>query len=98
MTENMVLQQRDINLLLSNGYLQRDIKQIQEAIKKTEYTQYELQPPYTIVKKLTAAEAYKKLGREKFLSGIGRSAFHFTASREYSKKYGVMFDSHKLFK
>ena len=98
MTREMVLQPKDINLLINWGYRKSDIPQIQEAIYKSDYTQYELQAPYKEIKKLTAEEAYKKLGNEQFLSGIGRSAFHWSASREYSKKYGVSIDSSRLFK
>lgn len=97
MTKQMILQTKDINTLKEWGYSNKDIKQIQEAIEVTEYTKHELVPPYKDVKKLTAAEAYRLLGNEQFLSGISRSAFHWSASREYCKKYGVSFDSSKLF-
>lgn len=97
MTKQMILQTKDINTLKEWGYSNKDIKQIQEAIDVTEYTKHELVPPYKDVKKLTAAEAYRLLGNKQFLSGISRSAFHWSASREYCKKYGVSFDSSKLF-
>lgn len=98
MTKDMVLQTKDVNLLLSWGYQVAEIPQIQDAIYKSEYMQYELEPPYKEIKQLTAEEAYKKLGHRQFLSGISRSAFHWSASREYSKKYGVAIDSSRLFK
>lgn len=98
MTKEMILQTKDINILKEWGYSDKDIKQIQEAIEVTEYTKHELEPPYKDVKSLTALEAYKLLGNKMFLSGISRSAFHWSASREYCKKYGVSFDSSKLFK
>lgn len=97
MTKEMILEEKDINTLKEWGYSDRDIKQIQEAVEITEYTKHELKPPYKDVKSLTALEAYELLGNEMFLSGISRSAFHWSASREYCKKYGVSFDSSKLF-
>lgn len=97
MTKEMILEEKDINILKEWGYSDNNIKQIQEAIEVTEYTQYELKPPYKDVKSLTVLEAYRLLGNEIFLSGISRSAFHWSASREYCKKYGVSFDSRKLF-
>ena len=97
MTKQMILQAKDINILEKWGYSSKDIEQIQEAIGVTEYKKHELIPPYKDVKKLTAQEAYRLLGNNQFLSGISRSAFHWSASREYCKKYGVSFDSSRLF-
>lgn len=98
MTKDMILQTRDINILKKWGYLDEDISQIQEAINVSEYTKYKVKPPYEDVKSLAAAEAYKLLGNEMFLSGIARSAFHWSSAREYCKTYGVSFDSRKLFR
>ena len=42
-------------------------------------------------------EAVIILGREEFLSGISRSAIHYTASRESKGHSIVSFDSSKLF-
>lgn len=97
MTKEMKLEKKDIAILLEWGYLEEHIPQIQEAIQVSVYMQYENKMPYKDVKELTAYEAYKKLGREQFLSGISRSAFHWSSAREYCKKYGVSFDSSKLF-
>lgn len=100
MTEDMKLEKKDIDLLKEWGYPEEEIPQIQEAIEVSEYDLHEAKEPYRTVKTLTAAEAYKKLGREQFLSGISRSAFHWSASREClrTKKYNVGFDSSALFK
>lgn len=57
---------------------------------------------YTIVKgqrerEIKRSEALQLLGEEIFLSGIARSAFHFTAARETADgKTTILFDSSKL--
>ena len=100
MTKEMILEDKDIKILTSWGHPKEDIPQIQRAIEVSTYTLYEIAPPYKEGKKLTAAEAHRKLGNKEFLSGIARSAFHFSSARNClrGKKYGVLFDSSKLFK
>lgn len=97
--KSMELEKKDIDTLIEWGYEKSDIPQIQEAIDVSTYDLHEAKEPYRTVETLTAAEAYKKVGREQFLSGIGRSAFHRSSSREClrSKKYNVGFDSSALF-
>ena len=99
MTRDMVLQKRDIDLLKKWGYPDDDIPQIQEAINVSKYELHKADAPYSKVKDLTAAEEYEKAGREQFLSGIARSAFHWDSSRECEKnmKYTVWFNSRALF-
>lgn len=72
----MKLNEKEKNMLIKWGYSNEDIQQI-EHLKYT----------YTLVnknveKKLLEKEARKILTVEDFLSGIARSAFHKTASRE----------------
>jgi len=99
MTIDMKLQKKDVELLKSRGYSESDIPQIQEAIERSTYNLHLADAPYTEIRKLTALGAYRKLGREKFLSGISRSAFHWSASRETKDpKYNIGFDSSILFK
>lgn len=100
MTKDMKLEERDINTLIEIGYEEKDISQIQKAIEVSTYNLHEAKPPYTEVKNLTASQAYKIVGRLEFLSGIARSAFHWSASREClrRKEYLVGFDSTALFK
>lgn len=85
----------DIALLKSWGYMQKDIPQIQEAVLRSSYELYEKKTDKT--KFISASDAISILGREIFLSGIGRSAFHWSSSRE-TEDYVVSFDSRILFK
>lgn len=91
----MKLTPDDKRLLRSWGYLEQDMEQISEAIRKTTYTAYIADS--TRGKGISADAAVSILGRETFLSGIGRSAFHFTALRENDEHTRVLFNSHKLF-
>jgi len=50
-----------------------------------------------MVKKISREDAIKILGMETYLSGIARSAFHWSACRENEKGDIVSFDSSKLF-
>lgn len=81
----MKLTNSDKTLLKSWGYEEKDFAQIEEATQKTDYILNN--------KKISQKEALGKLGRKEYLSGISRSAFHFTAMRN-----GILFDSSKLFK
>ena len=74
------------------GFTDQDIKQISVAIGHTVYTFKS--------ERIAADKALDVLGRVAFLSGIGRSAFHFTAAREAKDNSGdvVYFDSSRLFK
>ena len=85
------LQSADKDYLLSIGYLDRDLPQIEEAIGKTIYETEE-------GKRVSHKEARRILGTEHFLSGIGRSAFHFSSVRDGKDGTKIYFDSSKLFK
>ena len=85
----------DIKFLLNKGYLQKDIPQIQKAIYRSSYRLYNENTDEENF--ISASEALDILGRKEFLSGISRSAFHWSASRE-RKRYTVFFDSSALFK
>lgn len=98
MTKYMLLEKKDIDTLMGWGYREKDLHQIQKAIYLTVYEKHKLAEPYDTVKRLTAAQAYRLLGNERFLSGISRSAFHLSASREYCKRFGVSFDSSTMFR
>lgn len=86
----MKLTSEDKKLLKSWGYKSSDFAQIERATNKTEY---ELND-----EKISLTEALEVLGRETYLSGISRSAFHWSAGRENEKGQMVHFDSSKLFK
>ena len=99
MTKDMILQPKDIEILKDSGYSDNDLIQIQEAINISDYTLNFTEPPYDDIRSLTARDAYNRLGREEFLSGIAMSAFHWSSSRICKNpKFSVLFDSSKLFK
>jgi hypothetical protein len=85
----MKLTKTDKELLTKWGYPEEDMNQIEEATTKTVY---ELND-----KKISCKKALEVLGREEFLSGISRSAFHWSSARNNEKGETVYFDSSKLF-
>lgn len=87
----MKLMSVDKEIIKSWGYTDDDFAQIERAMNRSIYTQGG-------DVKISRADAIKCLGREEYLSGICRSAFHFTAYRENIKGQSVHFDSSALFK
>lgn len=87
----MKLTNGDKKILSSWGHSEDDLKQIEEATRKTVY---ELNGK----ERISCQEAINLIGRKAFLSGISRSAFHWSASRytEDGNNF-VSFDSSKLF-
>lgn len=88
----MKLTNQDKEQLKNWGYTDKDLKQISAAIGCTVYT--------FKGERITADKAVDLLGRKNFLSGIGRSAFHFTTAKEVEdgSHAVVHFDSYKLFR
>ena len=86
----MKLTSMDKELLKNWGHEDEDCNQIERATTKTTYKSDN--------KKISLDEALKILGRETYLSGISRSAFHFSAYRQNEKGVAVLFDSSKLFR
>lgn len=88
----MGLTAKDRKFLLSWGYEERDFQQIERATRKSNTS-------YTLgVTPIDREEAIQLLGRENYLSGIARSAFHSSAVRETDDGRTVYFDSSRLFK
>ena len=85
----MKLTSEDKKLLKSWGHKSSDFKQIEEATNKTEYELGD--------NRISLTEVLEVLGRETYLSGISRSAFHRSACRENEKGQTVYFNSSKLF-
>lgn len=85
----MKLNNKDREYLRKCGYKESDFNQIEEATGKTVYEMND--------KKISTKKALEILGREIFLSGISRSAFHWSACRENEKGDEVYFNSSKLF-
>lgn len=81
----MKLTSEDKELLLSWGHTEKDFGQIEETMSKTIYEENG--------KRISRKQVCDKMSRAEWLSGISRSAFHFTAMRS-----GVLFDSSSLFK
>lgn len=104
---NLKLSDSDIAYLKKIGHTDEDIPQIEEALNVTKYTlgnadvsdngNIEIPDEEDDVE-ITAQEAREILGDDKFLSGLSRSAFHWTSGRwsDDDTKY-VSFDSSKLF-
>ena len=72
------------------GYGRKDFAQIQEATRRDKTT-YEMDGA-----PITRDEAVTRLGRLDYLSGIARSAFHFTAMRITEDGKVILFDSSRL--
>lgn len=87
----MKLTSEDKAYLKELGHPETDFAQIEEAIGKTVYT-------LNFKKQIALEKVLELLGRQTFLSGISRSAFHFSAVRQIGDSdVTVDFDSSKLF-
>lgn len=87
----MKLTKEDRAFLLSLGHEEYDLPQIEAALHEGRTT-------YTLGDKpITRAQAIQLLGRESYLSGISRSAFHYTAEQTTETGEAVGFDSYRLF-
>lgn len=89
---DMKLTEDDKQLLRSWNIEEREFAQIEEAFSVSK-TKYSLNG-----KRISRQKAIELLGREGYLSGIARSAFHYTAARETQTGDCVIFDSHDLFR
>lgn len=86
----MKLTKLDKEYLKDLGVSEEDFRQIEEATTKTKY---ELDN-----KNISRTRAIEILGREIYLSGITRSAFHWSAVRySLDGNTTIYFDSSKLF-
>jgi hypothetical protein len=86
----MKLTQEDKTILREMGHKDSDFEQIEEATRRTVYKCDGV--------RITCAEAIELLGRRDFLSGISRSAFHWSAERVTPDGKSIYFDSARLFK
>lgn len=93
----MKLTENDKRILSEWGYRRSDYPQIERATNVS-ITIYKIETEKTN-RKISRDEAIKVLGREKWLSGIARSAFHWSATRlSDDEKAIVYFDSSRLFR
>ena len=88
----MKLTDEDKALLLELGETEDNFRQVEEAMK-TCYTKYSCD-----VKTISRQKAIELLGRRKYICGLTRSAFHWTAVQETSDGKTVHFDSRRLFR
>lgn len=88
----MKLTAEDKRHLIEWGYSERDLDRIEEAMQRDKTT-YEMG-----LCPISREEAITVLGRLEYLSGIARSAFHFSAARTASDGRVVIFDSSRLFR
>lgn len=86
----MKLTSEDKKILTGWGYRDSDLKQIETATSKTIYT--------SEGEKISLTEVLEILDRETYLSGISRSAFHWSCSRTNNEGKTVSFDSSRLFR
>jgi hypothetical protein len=91
----MKLTKKDKTTLLSLGCLECDFKQIEKVISKTKYILYKVRGNEQ--KRICRASVINLIGRDAFLSGINRSAFHCTAVRYVDDENAIYFDSNKYF-
>ena len=87
----MKLAKEDKAFLISMGHDECDLPQIEDALHASRTT-YSLDG-----EPITRARALQLLGRESYLAGISRSAFHFTAAQTAENGKTVYLDSYKLF-
>lgn len=76
----MTLTNKDKNYLLSIGYNNEDFTAIEDATKNIKYELFFMKENKTHIR-LSQKQAIGMLGRENFLSGIGRATFHNSAVR-----------------
>ena len=93
----MKLTKADKEYLKDIGYAIRDFEQIEKATGKTTYTMVDENTGEET--KINREKTIEIIGRKAYLSGISRSAFHWTSVRE-TDKLGVIiyFDSSRLFR
>lgn len=85
------------NYFLRIGHPKEDLWQLKKAIREADLTLTDKKSGKET--KINNEQAVNILGLETFLSGISRSAFHATASRDSKDgKYNVSFDLHKWWK
>ena len=95
----MKLTHADKVLLKSWGFTDQDMFQVEQATRRTIYTTYKPDASGKLVAvKIKNSEAISILGRSIYLSGISRSAFHYTAERSNEKGVIVSFDTSKVFR
>lgn len=92
----MELTPQDVGYIVNKlGYSMLEIAQIKAALRKTKITKETSDGKR---RRISPKEARKILGDKQFLSGISRSAFHFTSMRKAEDGTEVLFDAYPYFK
>ena len=86
----MLLSEDDKSYLKKNGTTKKDIEWIECALVMSTFK--------FRGRRISAEKAICLLGQENFLSGLSRSAFHWSAVRNTEDGERVMFDSSRLCK
>lgn len=93
----MKLTKKDKEYLLSIGYAESDFEQIEDVAKYTKYDMFTKEDE-SIVTRITQKKAIEILGRNVYLSGLGRTAFHYSVVRYNDEgTIYVVFDGSKFF-
>ena len=77
----MKLTNKDKNYLLSIGYLTEDLNEIEISTRRMRYELFFILDDSKPHIRMTQKQVIEMLGRETFLSGVGRASFHRTAIR-----------------
>ena len=93
----MKLDKVDRAFLECNGFSESDFEQIEKAARRTKYSLSSAANGWRY-ERITAKEAEKILGRKDFISGLSRSAFHWSAVRMTGTGSKVYFDSSSMFR
>ena len=88
----MKLNNDDKIWLLELNYTEDDFWQIEQALNAN-ITKYTIDGV-----PVSRDKTIRFLGRKQFISGIARSAFHYTAARETADGKVVLFDSSRMFR
>ena len=91
----MKLTNADKTILQNMRIPDEDFAQIERASSKTVY---EYCPKGGVSGKIGAKKAIELLGKKEFLSGLSRSAFHWSAMRETKDGGNVYFDTSAFFR
>ena len=82
----MKLTNKDKNYLIAIGYLTEDFNEIEKATRTMRYELFSIPEDSTPHIRMTQKQVIEMLGRETFLSGVGRATFHTTAIRSTESK------------
>ena len=88
------LTKEDRELLQSMGYSRNDVIQINYVVTRVEIRRVDGNTPQAI----SSEDAKALLGQKLFLSGLGRSSFHYTATRTTPEGISVQLDATHVFK